>query len=76
LEAIRKIQNVLGIDERLHFKYSLSMPKKTKNPKDKSVYFGGLDHTGGKKLQQPGSEKGMKARSSRKHMVGTPRKTG
>jgi hypothetical protein len=52
------------------------MPKKKNNPKDKSVYFGGLDHTGGKKLSQPGAEKGMKARSSRKRLVGGPRKTG
>ena len=60
----------------MRFKYSLSMAKKKNNPKDKSVYFGGLDHTGGKKLQQPGSEKQVKGRASRKHMVGTPRKTG
>jgi hypothetical protein len=76
LEAIRENQEVLGIDERVQFKYSLSMPKKKNNPKDKSVYFGGLDHTGGKKLQQPGSEKAIKGRSSRKRLVGGPRKTG
>lgn len=63
----------MGIDERVQFKYSLTMPKNKKT--DKSVYFGNVDHTG-KKITPHAGGKSVKGSGSRKQMVGTPRKTG